>query len=276
MSDEPTPAPAPLGAADLDALLSAELDGDLAGAAADLGLAPDVAAARLAATPGAQQRRAALAGARELLGAPVAGLDEHVRSDLVDAAVRAARPDDLAAARARREARHPPRARWLAASAAAVVALGLVVGVALTAGDDDRSDVAASGGTGPDDDGAALPDVGEVRDQHQLRDRLEGLSASPTAGSDSSAEADEPAQPDALLDGSASQYRASAQEAAERDPCIGEIADAYQRTDPPVLAATATFDGDPARVVVFQAEGAQLVVVYAPDDCTTLASQLSR
>jgi hypothetical protein len=274
MSDTPSTAPEPLADGDLDALLSAELDGDLEAAAADLGLAPGTATQRLAATPGAAERRLALARARDLLATPIAALDTSARTGLVDAAVGAARPDDLAAARARRAAR-PGRSRvaWLAGSAAAVVALGLGIGLAVTSSDDDGATVAASDRDDAGRDETDLPDVGEVRDQRLLRDVLDELRLAPSG--DAASEGDAPALPD--TEGpAAAEYRASAQDAAERDPCIREIGEAYQRTDDPVLAATATFDGEPARVVVYEGEDARLVVVYAPDDCTTLASQLSR
>src|SRR5262249_21198363 len=85
--------PAPLEPDELDELLSADLDGDLADAARERGSDVETARARIAATPGAPERRAALAAARELLAeAPeLSELDAaRLRADAVRAAEAAA------------------------------------------------------------------------------------------------------------------------------------------------------------------------------------------
>ncbi len=113
---------------EIDELLSAELDGELADAAADLGITEAEARARLASTPGIEQRRAALSRARDALTA-APELDELVAARLRAKAVRAAageRSRDDDSRRARR------RDRWLAVAgvaAAAAVVLGLVATV---------------------------------------------------------------------------------------------------------------------------------------------------
>ena len=63
----PTGPVAPLDADTVDELLSAELDGEFDAAARDVGLSVTDARARLDATPGARERRSALAAARDAL-----------------------------------------------------------------------------------------------------------------------------------------------------------------------------------------------------------------
>ena len=83
----------PLQPDELDELLSADLDGELAAAALDLGLSTDDAAARLRATPGMAERRAALAAARDLLREPTE-IEELLAARLRAKAVRAAEQDN--------------------------------------------------------------------------------------------------------------------------------------------------------------------------------------
>ncbi|HEV7526079.1 MAG TPA: hypothetical protein VGP92_14000 [Acidimicrobiia bacterium] len=109
----------------LDELLSAELDGELAAAARDLGSSVEDVAARLRATPGADARRAALVAARALLEqAPP--IDELTATRLRTAALQAAtevRADPVDDRRRRRN-------RVLTVSGAIAAAILAVVAIA--------------------------------------------------------------------------------------------------------------------------------------------------
>ena len=93
----------PLSPDAVDALLSAQLDGELDGAARELGLSESEALAELASTPGIDARRVALTRARDLIAAR-SPLEPAVEARLVAAAM--AR-DDLALVRAPRAPRSP-------------------------------------------------------------------------------------------------------------------------------------------------------------------------
>jgi hypothetical protein len=123
-------APAPLSSEQVDDLLSAELDGEFDAAAADLGLDPAEARARLAASAGVDARREALAAAQEAVATPVE-IDELLEARLRTKAVRAFTAERDATSRQVQRAR---RTRVLgavagvAAAAAGVVALGSMTG----------------------------------------------------------------------------------------------------------------------------------------------------
>jgi hypothetical protein len=119
---------APLESDQLDELLSADLDGELDAAARDLGLTRAEVEARLRATPGVDERRRALASARDQL-ASLPELDELLEARLRAKAVRIA-DDRVASHRATRRER---RRRVLQAvgGIAAAAALVLAVGAAL-------------------------------------------------------------------------------------------------------------------------------------------------
>ncbi len=115
----------PLNPETLDELLSADIDGELADAAADLGLTLGEATAAIEAAPGSGARRAALVRARGLIGTP-APLSESEELWLVGAAI-ARSTDELRTLRERpRRARQALTAIGSAAAAAAVIA-GIVV-----------------------------------------------------------------------------------------------------------------------------------------------------
>jgi len=267
-------------------LLSAELDGEFSAAAADLGLDPAEARARLAATPGVDEHRGALAAARASLA--VAPLPAERRAELVAAALTGAPADEVTARRAR-------ASRWVATSAAAAVAVVLLVVAAIATGGDDDVDTAsgdaarldqeaaeefAAGddtggdGDGGSDDGGAVPDdaaeapgsasppapdFGEVGDPDLLRARLAQIA---TTTADSGAALGEGG------DGSAAQRFVD-------DSCLADQAAAYALATPPLVRAVATFDGAPAEVIVFEDAGTYTAIVLGAG-CEVLADEVLR
>jgi hypothetical protein len=115
--------PTPLTADQIDELLSAELDGELASAASDLGLDPTRVDELLAASPGVDARRHDLATARDAIAA-VEPLDELTAARLRATALAAAgevdsTEDAPGGSRSRR------RVEWM--SVAALVAVAVVI-----------------------------------------------------------------------------------------------------------------------------------------------------
>jgi hypothetical protein len=119
---------APFEPDELDELLSAELDGELEAAARDFGLSLEDVTARLRATPGGDERRAALAAARDQL-AHAPELDELLEARLRAKAIRAADDEAAAGASERRERRRHVLQAVSGIAAAAVLVVG--VGAAL-------------------------------------------------------------------------------------------------------------------------------------------------
>ncbi len=123
MNEHPAPfEPEPLEPETLDELLSAELDGELAAAARDLGLSVDEATARLGATPNVDARRVALGAARDLLGV-TPEIEDLLAGRLRAKAVRVVdEANAMRAADRRRRRRLLVSASGIAAAAVAVVA----------------------------------------------------------------------------------------------------------------------------------------------------------
>jgi hypothetical protein len=136
---------APLQPDELDELLSADLDGELAAAARERGSDVDAIRARIAATPDASARRDALAAARDVLA------DGPALDDLVGARLRA-KAVQAAAARsdARESARRGRRNRLLlttsgiAAAILVIAAIAVVVGHTGSSGSSSNANASAS------------------------------------------------------------------------------------------------------------------------------------
>jgi hypothetical protein len=135
---------APLQPEELDEVLSADIDGELAAAASDRGCDDDVLRARIAATPGSAARREALVAARRAL-ADAPQLDELVAARLRAKAVQAAEAGegDRRAAQPRRR-----KQRLLTASGiAAAILVFAAVAVALRHSGSSTSKSSSAGGT---------------------------------------------------------------------------------------------------------------------------------
>jgi hypothetical protein len=117
--------PAPMTAEQVDDLLSAELDGEFAAAATDLGLDEAEARARLDATPGVAERRAQLAAASAAIG-DVPELDDVTEARLRSAAVGVADIDV-------RDVRKRRRRAWMSAVGGAAAVVVVVLGIAAAA-----------------------------------------------------------------------------------------------------------------------------------------------
>ncbi|HEX5615299.1 MAG TPA: hypothetical protein VFZ83_09110 [Acidimicrobiia bacterium] len=258
----------PLTPDEVDLLVSAELDGALDGAAHDLGLEPDDARARLAATPGVAERRAAFAAAVAANRTPeplpdavrarlVAHTHEPIRANTVGT------NDDLTARRVQRASIWNRR---LVGAGAVAAALLLVVGVfaSLNAGDD--SDDSADGSAAAELD--EVREYGDLSSTNSLRRALafavtpdgdDSGGQAPTGASSQDTDAGESFDPDD--EASATQLRLMV---ADCTPTLSsQLADGAA----PIARGTATYDGEPAGLVVFDLDGRRFAVVFDPSTC---------
>jgi hypothetical protein len=174
----------PLDQHALDELLSADVDGELAAAAADLGLTGDEARAAIS-SPAAIARRAAIAGAAEAIGAFVPFDDDAAARLVTESLTRGREDDELAVARQRRKGRTDTArvVAVLAGSAAAVIAV--IVGLSnLSMSSNDANSAATRMPVerATTSDGAPTPGplaLGDVSDTKQLRRRVEAQLQSP-------------------------------------------------------------------------------------------------
>jgi hypothetical protein len=262
----------------VDELLSAELDGAFDAAAREHGYAPAIARELLDAVPGVHERRNALAATRDATA--VNPLSAPDRGALVAGALRAARVDDLADARA---SRRPRLAKYVAAAAAVLVVVGLGVAVANVSNDgggDDSSSASGAAsvttnaskraesddvtrdasGSGPTSAPplAVSPGFGIVDGADTLRQRVEaalGGSGAPTAA--------------------LQENRVNA-DSAPPTACVTKQAQALGVDPTLVLDGTIVYAGTPGEVLVFRRGNDALVLVVADpgDTCRLLASQL--
>lgn len=259
-------APPPLPPEQVDELLSAQLDGELASAAAALGTTAEAARAALAATAGVEERRARLAEARDALAA--APLPAPTRDALVARAMAAAAPDHLAERRAARAG----RSRWgravtLAGAAAAVALVAGVVASAL-GGRDAPSDRAERGGTA-----TALAESGGDAGDTGPAGAAEDASGAATLTAPGDTGVDFGAVPgvDELAaavrerlaaggDGAGSgPGRAAGSESARPATC--PPVDAIAGADTIVLTGTAVMGGEPVEVTVVERAGRRELLV---------------
>ncbi len=272
----------PDGSTLADEAVSAELDGMLDGLATDLGVEPAELRRRLHDWDGYAERRDALAGARDALaGSAAPELGELTRRRLVSRAVRDARP-------------RPRRSRLLtrrilapavAAAVLVVLAVAAVIATAERTGDDAADLAPAAGelddGAGAGAEAADAPplDLGEVSDPLFLRDALaawidlpEGETAFQADSEAATVEAPRAADEEAAGDRgvAAAQEPATPEDAAR---CADQLAESLGAVAPPLLVATATFEGAPAVVVVLELEDGTQASVVSASDCGILSSQ---
>ncbi len=303
--DNPNREAASLAPEPLDDLLSAELDGEFAAAARELGLSVEDAEARIRATPGANERRVALAQARALLGvAPP--IDELLAARLRAKAVRAAEAEHAQhTAERRRRNRILLSAGGIAAAIAAIVAVAN--GVNGFHPDYSSSSKSASSASPPTERrlapstpaAAALGSFADVRSlavaavqqDAVTRDRAKGslqttfgasagrVAATTTApalrqnaASPSAEQVDTPAKSsaDKSTGNSTGKQYDDAASAANCNVPPGVPAGAA-----PVLRATATLAGKPVVVLVF-ANATEHVVVIEDTHCKLVNLQMLR
>lgn len=257
----PAPFSGPPFGDDTDEAVSALLDGELAGFAADHGIEESEARARLEAWSGLHARLEELRRASEAV-AEVPDLDEHTRRRVVSAALAAGGADAPAPDR---EGRTPRRRLLRAGAAVAAAVLVAVVAVALVGRDggsrsaDSARSAAGGATTAPV---GFLGDVGDVTDPAALH-RLLGGQATPPA----------PAAPGA--EGSATKTAPPAADRAttvEPTAAIARCASTVAGDAPVRFSATATSGGEPAYVIGITRDGRTIAFVVSAADCSIVGS----
>jgi hypothetical protein len=278
---------APLEPDELDELLSADLDGELAAAAREQGSDVETIRARIAATPGATDRRTELAAARDVL-AERPEFDELLAARLRAKAVRAAEADSTARDTARRDRRKRAylTVSGIAASIVLVAAVALAVGRAGSSSGSKNSSAAASSGSTIDLT-RPVPALGSYTDVGALgpaavnaaRRRAAYVpSVAPVAGTDGPLSAEKSAAAPAIptsagpaRSNGSLQYGSSdrsvqsvgtapSKRAAQPSPACSAARYAGPG-DRLLMQASATLNGRPVGVFVFEGRGETTVVV---------------
>jgi hypothetical protein len=270
----------PLSPEAVDALLSADLDGDLEAAARDLGLDASEARSRLAETPGVEARRVALTRARDLL-ASRPPLEASLADDLVSAAIA---PDEMAMARARRR-RNERRWRVLVAAGSNAAAVAVVVGIAsmnnnasskssgaLASGTTTRPENAKPGSNAATGSG---PDFGDVTRAEALRTRAQQLLTTQFGGGAVTTEKGAVSAPSANDSASSPNPQRSTKRfaAAALPACTAAKLRSYDVTVRPALVARGTVAGAPVTILIYDGSGHPFAYVIRVSDCSLVRKQ---
>jgi hypothetical protein len=269
MTDTPTPDPLPPDV--VDELLSARADGVFDDAAADFGMTPDQAQARLDATPGAGARARSLDAARASIAAPPA-LDDLSRRRLVTRAVLPER-----APRRQHTRKAVLRGAGALAAIAALIALFSVASLD-SPGDNDASSSGAPENVSRDENatGAAATRSAAIDNAQQLRRYVEqntDTPAAPAAGrtTPSTTTTEEFSSTDHADD--ATRRKALNQRlTVTSQRCAANLQRAFKNASGPTFTATVTHKGKPADLVLYDQNGGTLAVLYDPANCRILIS----
>jgi hypothetical protein len=269
--------PAPLTAEQIDELLSAELDGEFDAAAHDLGYAPADARSQLQAVEGVDERRRALAEARDVLAAHPP-FDELLESRLQAKALNAWAEQREEHETLRRGSR---RRRMYAMTGALAAAITAVVIVAAVARDPaNETDTAASRVESPAPTAeASAPastlnvDFGEVDDVPALVALARDIDAAGRAATEGSLSEDAvEGLPRKTNGGEFVPVPAASDNALKNvDACADAARQASQLTKP-FLRGLATVDGETVQVFVYRTDTRELVIVLDAD-CNLVTQQ---
>jgi hypothetical protein len=262
--------PEPLAPEALDELLSADIDDAFDTAARDLGMEPSVARARVDATPGATERKAALVRARDALQeAP--RLDEVAHARVVRNAMNTVAPSRERSGRLRSA---------LLTGATIAAAIALIIGlVAVLANGNSNSSSSSNAATATTANIAAgsnakpsnhLENDADVRAyaEHALRVQ-HGSAASTTV-----APSTDRFTNDSLK--STQDAANAAEQTKTANSCVMQLATTFGVAPAPKVATNVVYQGTPARLVVFVERGRTITVVFVPSTCRPLVEQLER
>lgn len=279
---------------DLDTAISAELDGEFAAYATELGRDQSSLRAELITLPGYTDRRAALQSVRDQLREPVMALDDVTRRRLFARAM-----TREGSAGGTRSTRSPSRSRTTAASrgwsarlavAAAILFLLLGGGVFLSnRGTDNGQKLSAkssAGGTvGPVREGN-LGDIGDLSNPSTLDHLIGGPGVPKEANPQNSAErALRSSAPSVSSSGGGTSNDASASpvDGFQPDTTAGATPDQVQACAQQYAAqgtvrftASGVYQGRPAAVLGVVVGKSTIVFVVAATDCDTVLFSVSR
>ena len=236
---------------DLDAAISADLDGDLAAFTADAGL-DEGEVRRVLATPDARERREQLVSVRTALRDPVEPVDDVSRRRLLDAATAAGRPA-------------PTASRWTtrlaAAAAAAVILVGGGIFLVTRSGGDGAAKRDESAATARKIPSGDLGDLGAL-DQAGVNDLIGGPGGRTPAPSTPGADTRSSAASGSAPFGTSGPVATGEQVTACRDH--------YEESGTVRFTAAGSFGGTPAVVVGIANGDRTIVFVVAASDCTAV------
>ncbi len=279
---------------DLDTAISAELDGELAAYAAELGLDRSSLLAQITAHPGYTDRRATLVRVRDQLRVPVVDLDDVTRRRILARAS----ADGIAVGAHRRDAIHSRTrsaaakcgwsTRLAAAAAVLVVVFGGGVLLATRASDNTRSSSAKSaGGTiGPVREGD-LGDIGDLSnpstldeligapgDRFRARAKNDAAENSADLSARSTADAGQDTAPSAS---SSDLSKLQPDTAAGATPeQVQACAKRYADQGTVRFTGSGVYQGQPAAVLGVVVGNSTIVFVVAAADCDTVLYSVSR
>jgi hypothetical protein len=275
-----TPTPEPLASDVVDELLSALVDDEFDAAALDLGMTPDEARARLAATPGVAARTRAIDEARaELASTPP--LDALTRRRLVNRAL----PPVY-------EGRRNRTAQWLLSAAGVAAVIALVFALIALPGRGGGGDSASSGAqpgveanratsatSAPSASSAdtAIDDERELQ-AYVAQARASDYAARATANSATTSPAQPGTAKDATNQSSSGEKRVDRFTALAAAPtCNATIAKALGLESARIAQTTGVMHaGKPAIVVIFTPAQGVLGFLYDPATCKVLISTYSK
>lgn len=264
-----TPTPEPLASDVVDELLSALLDDDFDAAAADAGMRPDEARARLAATPGVAERTRALEAARAELASPTP-LDTFTRRRLVDRAL----PVDF----------HDDRnrvGRWLLGAVGAAAAIAIVFALLALPGrnsGDDSASMAARPTGGSTANSATVPRAGNaIDDEHALQQFVAAARSRTDNFTRNAPSVRSGAAADSAGQQSTQKFAANDALLADAQQCNATIANELGLGDAQLVQTSAvTHDGKPALVVIYARDERSFGFLYDPPTCKVLISTFSK
>ena len=290
MSDHPSdPDPDRPVQLELDAAISAELDGELGAYATELGRDPSGLLAEITAQPGYADRRAALQSVRDQLREPVVVLDDVTRRRLLalastDAIVAGTPSGAAPHSRTRHTAANRGwSTRLTAAAAILVVVLGGGVFLATRGSDPARLDAAkTAGGTiGPAREGD-LGDIGDLSNPSTL-DRLIGGPGVPSRSRSQSSTARSAASTPGTEGDTANDSSASGVKGFQPDTAAGATPEQVQTCAKQYavqgtvrFTASGVYQGQPAAVLGVVVGSSTIVFVVAAADCDTVLFSVSR
>jgi hypothetical protein len=266
----------PLSEPVLDELLSADLDGELAAAAADLGL-PIEQAREAISSPAAVARRAALAAASDTIGT-LPPLDDDASERLVTTAItRGRQDDDLGAARLRRERRTDVAHRVLIAAGSAAALIAVIVGLSRVSTSSSADKSAGQAATAaPNDRGSTGTggSFGDVANPEQLRRRVAARLNVPAP---TNAEFAQPTVDSAQAPGFQTGSTTRTASDSPRDQTLRKLATctsgaqrAAAASGAPLLSGAGRYRGSPAYFFVYRRAGGRVAIVVDRADCRVI------
>ena len=249
---------------DLDTAISADIDGELANYASELGTDEPTVRQRITEDPTAAERRAALRGAHTAVSSPGQALDEITRARLVAGAMTQA-PREAASAAARDRS-------WIMRAAVVAIAVIVVVSatVALFSRDgNDRNSASSGAKSGRSGN---IGDIGNI-DRQKLDELVGGPKSNtpaPRAETGGSASGST-----ATVDSTVRGFDENSSVRARQDQ-VAKCEEVLAAQGSVRFSGSGAYQGRAAVIVGVRASSRTIVFVVAADDCADILFSVSR